>query len=44
MKIISAKRTDYSREMMVRQFDYANIYLHNWYNQLDETYDALAHS
>jgi predicted ArsR family transcriptional regulator len=27
-----AKRTDYSREMQVRQFNYANIYLHNWYN------------
>jgi hypothetical protein len=42
--MISAKRTDYSREMLVRQFNYSNIYLHNWYNQLDETYHSFAHS
>jgi hypothetical protein len=44
MKMIDAKRTDYSREMMLRQFYYANIYLHNWYNKQDETYDSFAHS
>jgi hypothetical protein len=32
-EMIIAKCKDYSREMVVRQFSYANIYLHNEYNQ-----------